>query len=368
MANDYTRKRDETNQNKIKEIEKELPLVVTEFMQDSEIQTLSFSSRLGYIRDLRTFFYFLPRERAAFADTPPNKISIEQLNSLRKVDFDAYSDYLNLYIKPLYGQNDAFIVDEHAPYSKTSAIKGTTRNEAAGKARKIVAVRRFFKYLFENNLIDTNYTERLKVPPVKDKEIIYLKEDEISRVLEVVRNGFGEKKQAKFLENSRVRDYAIVSLLLGTGIRASECVGLDINHIDWKERSIKVTRKGEKEMELYMNASTAEALEEYMEERKKITPVKGHENAVFLSSQKKRMTTRALQNLVKKYATVACPTKEHLSPHKMRSSFGTQLYKKKGIEAVANVLGHSNINTTKKHYVHTDKEERKESANAVDWV
>lgn len=368
MANDYTRNRKAKNLDEIRKIEKELPLVVTEFMQDSEIQTLTSSSRLGYIRDLRTFFYFLPRERAAFADTPPNKISIEQLNGLRKVDFDAYSDYLNSYIKPLYGHNDAFIIDEHAPYSKSSKVKGTTTNEASGKARKIVAVRRFFKYLFENNKIETNYAERLKVPPVKDKEIIYLKKDEIARVLEVVKNGFGEKKQAKFLEHSRVRDYAIMSLLLGTGIRASECVGLDFQHIDLKEKSIKVTRKGEKEMELYMSASTAEALEEYLAERAKITPVKGYENAVFLSSQRKRMTTRALQNLVKKYATVACPTKEHLSPHKMRSSFGTQLYHKKGIEAVANVLGHSNINTTKKHYVHTDKEERKESANEVDWV
>lgn len=369
MANDFTKQRDLENTEKIRQIQKELPPVVTEFMRDSKVQDMSSNTRLGYIRDLRTFFYFLPRELADFADTVPSQISIEQLATLKKTDFDHYSEYLDSYIKPAYGSGDVFEVDVHAPYSKKRKIKGQTSNEASGKARKIVALRQFFKYLFENDYIPTNYTERLHVPTIDDKEIIYLDEEEMKKLLDIVKNGFGEKKQAKFLERSRIRDVAIISLLLATGIRASECVGLDLNHIDTKEGTLYVTRKGGNEVELYFNKSTAEALDEYLQERNELVPCPGHENALFLSSQRKRLTARALQNLVKKYASVACPNKQHMSPHKLRASFGTALYNKDGdIEDVANSLGHVNVNTTKKHYVHEKKERRKKAAKSVDWV
>lgn len=368
MANDYTKNRDLINTEKIREIQRELPEIVTEFMRDSKVNSMSSNSRLGYIRDLRTFFYFLPRELAEFADTVPSQITVEQLGSLKKTDFDHYSEYLDSYIKPIYGTDNVFETDTHAPYTK-SRVNGATSNEASGKARKIVALRQFFKYMFENEYIQVNYTERLHVPAIKDKEIIYLNENEISRLLETVQNGFGEKKQAKFLERSRVRDIAIISLLLATGIRASECVGIDLMHINIEEGTLYVTRKGGAEVELYFNESTAEAIAEYLEERKKIVPEPGHENALFLSSQRKRITTRALQNLVKKYATAACPNKQHLSPHKLRASYGTALYNKNGdIEDVANSLGHVNVNTTKKHYVHEKKERRKAAAKNVDWV
>ena len=371
MANDFTKQRDAKNINKIREIQKDLPPIVTQFMNTTDIQRMETSSRLGYIRDLRTFFYFLPREIPEFADTLPSKITVEQLGNLKKTDFDIYYDYLNLYIKPKYGDGDVNHADVHAPYSRkvASDLKGQTANEAPGKARKIVALRRFFKYLFDNEYIKTDYTQRIKPPKIVEKEIVYLNEEEIAKVIETVKNGFGEKKQAKFLDNSRVRDLAIMTMLLGTGMRASECVGIDLDHINLEERTVYVTRKGGKEMTLYFNASTAEALEDYLQIRNKIVPEPGSEKALFLSSQRKRISARALQNLVKKYANVACPGKKKLSPHKMRSSFGTALYNANhDIEQVANTLGHSNVNTTKKHYVHDDKENRKAAAESVDWV
>ena len=134
------------------------------------------------------------------------------------------------------------------------------------------------------------------------------------------------------------------------------------------DKSFIVTRKGGKEKRLFFNQTVSDILQEYLDERAEIEPAEGHEHALFLSSQRRRMSPKALQNLVKKYASVACPDKEHLSPHKLRASFGTALYKRKGILAVANTLGHSNINTTKKHYIHTDEEERAEAAEAVDWI
>ena len=374
MANSFTENRDSRNIDKIREIEEELPQVVTEFMNDSRIRDLTTLSRLGYIRDLRTFFYFLPQKVRALRGVLPSEITVEQLGALQKTDFDMYPEYLDKYVKPKYGTDDVFEPDTQAPYTKARRdtknreMIGATKNGNSGRARKIVAVRAFFKYLFECKYIPTNYTELLHVPKIPEKEIIYLKESEIKRVIDTVKQGFGDGKQQKFLDKSRTRDLAIVTLLLGTGIRASECIGLDVEHINLPDRSFVVTRKGGKEQRLYFNQSVADVLQEYMEEREKIEPVEGHEHALFLSSQRKRISAKALQNLVKKYASVACPDKEHLSPHKMRSSFGTALNKRKGILAVANTLGHSNINTTRKHYVHSDEEERAEAADAVDFV
>ena len=374
MANSFTESRDSRNIDKIREIEEELPQVVTEFMNDSRIRDLTTLSRLGYIRDLRTFFYFLPQKVRALRGVLPSEITVEQLGALQKTDFDMYPEYLDKYVKPKYGTDDVFEPDTQAPYTKARRdtknreMIGATKNGNSGRARKIVAVRAFFKYLFENKYIETNYTELLHVPKIPEKEIIYLKENEIARVLDTVRNGFGEGKQQSFLENCRKRDLAIMSLMLATGIRASECIGLDIEHINMPDRSFVVTRKGGKEKRLYFNQAVADTLQEYLDERKDIEAVEGHEHALFLSSQRKRLSPKALQNLVKKYASVACPDKEHLSPHKLRASFGTALYKRKGILTVANTLGHSNINTTKKHYIHADEEEREEAANAVDWI
>ena len=374
MANSFTETRDSRNIDKIREIEDELPQVVTEFMNDSRIRDLTTLTRLGYIRDLRTFFYFLPQRVRFLRGVHPSQITTEQLGALKKTDFDMYPDYLDKYVKPKYGTDDVYQPDTQAPYTKARrSVKdkepiGATKNSSSGRARKIVAVRAFFKYLFENKYIETNYTELLHVPKIPEKEIIYLKENEIARVLETVRNGFGEGKQASFLEKTRRRDMAIMSLLLATGIRASECIGLDIEHINMADKSFVVTRKGGKEKRLFFNQTVADILQEYLDERAEIEPVEGHEHALFLSSQRKRMSPKALQNLVKKYASAACPDKEHLSPHKMRASFGTALYRKKGILTVANTLGHSNINTTKKHYIHADEEERAEAAEAVDWI
>jgi site-specific recombinase XerD len=168
-----------------------------------------------------------------------------------------------------------------------------------------------------------------------------------------------------FHELTKARDAAIVTLLLGTGMRVSECVGIDINHIDFKVNGVKVTRKGGDEVILYFGDEVEAALKNYLAGREKIKPLKGHENALFLSIQNRRITDRAVQNLVKKYASLVTSLKK-ISPHKLRSTFGTQLYRETGdIYLVANVLGHSDVNTTRKHYAKMDDEFRRRAAKAV---
>ena len=157
-----------------------------------------------------------------------------------------------------------------------------------------------------------------------------------------------------------------MTLLLGTGIRVSECVGLDINDIDFKNNGIKVTRKGGSEMVIYFGEEVRNALENYLETtRASATPLPDHENALFLSAQRKRMGVQAIENMVKKYARQVTPNKK-ITPHKLRSTYGTSLYKETGdIYLVADVLGHKDVNTTKKHYAAIDDMRRRQAASAV---
>ncbi|MBQ6256634.1 MAG: tyrosine-type recombinase/integrase, partial [Clostridia bacterium] len=124
-----------------------------------------------------------------------------------------------------------------------------------------------------------------------------------------------------------------------------------------------VIRKGGDQSILYFPDQVADALQAYLVERNKIQPLEGHENALFLSLQKRRMTQRAVENMVKKYALVAAPLKKRISPHKLRSTFGTNLYQETGdIYLVADVLGHSDVNTTRRHYAAmSDANKRKAS-------
>ena len=133
-----------------------------------------------------------------------------------------------------------------------------------------------------------------------------------------------------------------------------------------EDHAFLVTRKGGNQVMLYFPDEVADALTAYLEERNKIEALPGHEDALFLSLQRRRITQRAVQQLVKKYATVAAPLKPKISPHKLRSTFATNLYSATGdIYLVADVLGHSSVETTRKHYADMREEHRR---NAVNYV
>ena len=108
-----------------------------------------------------------------------------------------------------------------------------------------------------------------------------------------------------------------------------------------------------------------DALKEYLKEREHIIPEEGHEDALFLSLQRKRMSVRSVEKLVKKYSRIVTPLKK-ITPHKLRSTYGTNLYRETGdIYLVADVLGHSDVNTTKKHYAALEDERRRSARNKV---
>ena len=157
----------------------------------------------------------------------------------------------------------------------------------------------------------------------------------------------------------------MLTLLLGTGIRVSECVGLDLNDVDFDVCGIKIRRKGGYEAFVYFGDEVETALLDYLEERQHIIPVEGHEDALFLSLQNRRITVRAVENLVKKYASRVTTLKK-ITPHKLRSTYGTSLYQETGdIYLVADVLGHKDVNTTRKHYAAQADERRRRAAQYV---
>ena len=327
---------------RLREILAELPPFLNMYFMSLNDQTSSLT-RLGYAYDLRIFFNFLVEE--VFTR---RKILDLTLEDMQKVDADHlqyFMEYLTFYM-PKSGE--------------------TVQNAAIGKSRKLAAVRGLFRYLYMKKHITANPAELISFPKIASKPITTLEVDEIAKLLDEVDSG--EKlspRQRAFHERTKTRDAAIITLLLGTGIRVSECIGIDLPDIDFETGGIRVRRKGGDEMILYFGDEVAAALRAYLTQRTEMTPIAGHENALFLSLQNRRITDRAVQNLVKKYASLVTRLKK-ISPHKLRSTFGTQLYAETGdIYLVANVLGHADVNTTRKHYAKMDENYRRRAANAV---
>ena len=347
----YREKVDAQRILQIREINRELPSACGDFTRAIAVTTGTFT-RLAYALDLRTFFHFLQSERAAFSDKPLYLFSDEDLASVSQSDLTAYIEYLTLY----YKSTDA----------DDGELKPMVNHELSIK-RKLCSLRAFYEYLFMNNRIPSNVTQLVALPKIHEKPIIRLNEAEMQRMLSTAESGdqmsTGQKKYQKITAK---RDYAMLSLFLGTGIRVSELVGLNIADIDMHDYAFLVTRKGGNQVVLYFPQEVADALTAYLEERNKIEVLPGHEDALFLSLQRRRITQRAVQLLVKKYASIAAPLKPRISPHKLRSTFATNLYGATGdIYLVADVLGHSSVETTRKHYADMTDERRRTAAGYV---
>ena len=232
-----------------------------------------------------------------------------------------------------------------------------TNSESAAK-RKLCALRRFYEYYCRYEIISFNPTIKVDMPKIHEKAIIRMEPNEVAEFLDNVESGNKlTKTQLQSHEKLKTRDLALLTLMLGTGIRVSECVGLDLQDIDFKNNGITVTRKGGNQMVVYFGEEVENALKTYLyTTRKQTVPLSGHENALFLSTQRKRMGVQAVENMVKKYAREVTPNKK-ITPHKLRSTYGTALYKETGdIYLVADVLGHKDVNTTKKHYAAIDED------------
>ena len=341
----YNEQVDIENIKKLRTMLSELPAFFKDFFRGIEPRTQS-RTQIAYAYDIKIFLQFLLEENPSIKKSYKSltEIPISVLESLNVTDIEEYMEYLK------YRDTDGKKIS-----NKENAIK-----------RKISTLKSVFKYFYRTEKLRENIMERVQLPKLHSKEIIRLDIDEVAMMIDEAERGEGlSDRQRAYHGKTKIRDVALLSLLLGTGIRVSECVGLDISDVDFKNNGILIHRKGGKEVTIYFSDEVKEALQNYYDERVLILEESGHEGAFFLSMQNKRLSVRSVENLVKKYAKIISPLKK-ITPHKLRSTYGTNLYKETGdIYLVADVLGHSDVNTTKKHYAAIEDDRRRSARNVV---
>lgn len=337
----YFQQRNYKNEQELRKICQELPPFCESFFIGIESRTTPLT-RLGYAQDLKRFFIFLTTQTFAFSDKKPNELTLKDLNKVTESHIEKYMYYLNSY------------------ESKDKIWS----NQVKTKARKFSSVKSMLRYFYRRGDIEQNIGDKLDSPKLREKEIIKLEPEEVVKLLDAVESGSNlSPAEKRFHKVTYPRDFAIMSLFLGTGIRISELVGLDVKDIDFSQNAFTITRKGGSRVILYFGDEVKQALLDYLNVRNAKTDES--EPALFLSLQNKRITTRAVEKLVKKYCAGVILLKK-ITPHKLRSTYGTNLYRETGdIYVVASVLGHKDVNTTKKYYAQISDDIRREASTKV---
>lgn len=343
--------------SRFRELCRNLPPYASAYLQDREL-AVKYSTLTAYAYDLQTFFQFFTEQNPLLKNSSIKDISPDFINKLTEDDIMEFQRYLR--------------------YHETSDNK-VNKNDNKAIARKMAPVRGLLDYMVKKKYILTNVAKNVEMPKVKSPKVIKrLSNDadnnEVERLLNgmetILSNPSISERQKKFLKKDYFRDNAILWLLLGTGIRISECEGLDVKDVDFENKCISVKRKGGFYDVVYFNEEVSVKLQDYIDKEREQylsqdTPVKDAD-ALFLSRKCRRLSVDALENLVEKYTLILLGRK--FSPHKCRATYGTTLYQKTNdIRLVADVLGHSNINTTARHYA-AQTEENKKRARSIDFT
>lgn len=345
--------------SKIKELLSNMP----SFCKDYELYIRnknSLKTRVEYLMDIYNFFRYLVSKNPLFDE--PIDITLESLEKLNGFDFDDYLAWLSNY------KFDEFDVKEKY---KT--------NINASKKRKMMAIKSLFHFLYVREYISCNPTEKAIIPTVhrkKRKNITILEDNECDRFLRIIEEEYKKAIKAISLKpNGQVskrnrqrpyyiiRDRAIVYLILGTGLRVSELCAIDCANISHELRYINVIRKGDGDDDntsdkVYLSDEVYDVLIDYIDNaREYLEPDFNNYDALFISSKNQRMTPRAVELMVKKYADTALGTGNNIHPHTLRATFGTRYYKMSGgdISATSTAMNHSGIEITAQYYVQEDK-------------
>lgn len=341
---DYSHEHDEFLLEKFDALRKKLPKFLEKyFIAKSDLLP---STLLNYATDLSVFFEWL-MDYSDYQNTELRNLPFDSVKSLT-------SDDINVFIKSYLTK-----------YEHEGKIH---RNDYNGKARKLSSLKSMYKFYLTNKDIEQDPSAIVELKAPSEHEIVYLQPNEVAELLDCIDYGeTGNGENSEKINNrkdawhaiNRTRDLAIITMLLGTGMRVSELVGLDLTDIDFDDGAIHITRKGHRRDTVYMGEEIEETLKEYIQGARLSYRPDENEKALFLSLRHKRITVRSVEILLKKYVAAALPYRsgEKISPHKMRSTFGTTLYKETGdIKLVADTLGHKNIATTQKHYAASDTE------------
>ncbi len=341
----YQKRRQDTDKYK-----KKLPIHAHGFVDECLLEH-EVSTAFNYTQDLYFLYQYIKDSNPMYSGIEIKDIPFEAVENLGPQDINEFQNY---------------IAQGHKPDKKGNVKPAKER----AIARKMATVRNYFKYLMKYDYLSNDPTVKAvsKKKEKEKKEIRRLDSDQVKMLVSSVENITSVSlRQRKMSEKTAKRDFAIITLLLNTGIRVSECAGLDLTDVDFDTNTIKIVRKGGFEDQLYINENIRNTLRDYINnERPTLLPEDSeNEPALFISLNHTRLTVRSIQHMVEKYGKNT-GLSEKLTPHKLRRTYGTALYNKTSdIYMVADVLGHSDVNTTVKHYAAVE-EEHKRRASQVD--
>jgi site-specific recombinase XerD len=284
----------------------DLPQFCQRFLNYCNVRLTKLTA-CGYLYEIRKFFEF----HASQIGTVVSKFTIEHLDKIKCTDIESW-------------------------------LATFTKLDMNSICRKRSSLQTFLEYYYQRREIQQNAAAPMLMPKLKEKPIKRLTHEEVSRLLAAVTPD----------NRHHLRDLTILVFFLSTGVRISELIGLDIKHLDMINASFVVTRKGGKVETLYMTEDLQIQLMYYLDSIDTDNP----DTPLFASEDNPRISDVTVRDTLRKYVKIAgLPT--YFSPHKLRSTFGTNLYRKtRDIFAVAQVLGHSSVNTTRKHYVAMDED------------
>lgn len=310
---------------------KEIPEVLRGFKSYKiTIQNRSLKTVDEYINDLELFFRYIIASRNKIPydsdDFRQIDISIVDLDYVKTITTDEIYEFFNYTVE-------------------------YRNNKAKARARKLSAIKSFFKYLTNRKMIETNPAVNIESPSINNRSLPkYLTLNESLQLLEAIEKDPETK--------TRERDYAIITLFLNCGMRLSELVGISLNDIDSDLRSLRVIGKGSKERVVYLNDACRSALENYLKVRGADNQIQiKDKNALFLSSRHQRISNKTVQWIVYKYLKMAGLEYKHFSTHKLRHTAATLMYQtgKVDVRVLKDILGHEQLNTTQ-IYTHVSDE------------
>lgn len=341
---------------KCQAIEGELPSFMRSYFAYLRGNVLPMT-RLSYLNEIKFFLNYLINETDLTKAEDTRKIKAEEFNEITAADINLFIDYCRRYV-----------VDDG---------KTVTMYENGNKtlARKKSSISVLFKQLYRDGIIDKNITDAfdpIRVPKPGEREIKALQDDEVMIMLDAVTTGAGlTEHEKKYWEKTKLRDKAIITIFVTYGLRLSELQQLNVSSFNFSRGEFKIYRKRGKESTMPVNRSIEMVVTDYIKnERSHITPAtEGDEDALFLSMQGKRITERAIRELVKKYTSIAMGTSRSggYSPHKLRATAATSLIGRgNSIFDVQALLDHEQVTTTQLYASHKMNVKR-DLVNNMEW-
>ena len=339
-------------------IEHQLP----NFMKDYSIYlkgAVASSTRLAYLEDILFFCKYLVENTDITCAKECIDIKQDEFNTIKARDVNMFlGDYCSRYYKNT---------------EKTTLI---FENNNRALARKKSSLSTLFKFLYRNDQLDHNITDGfnpIKLPKPQPDSIKRLEIDEVAKMLDIVESGENlTEKEKVYWRKTKLRDKAILALFVTYGLRLSELRELNISSFNFSRGEFKIYRKRGKEVLMPINNTCELLVKEYIHNERTMSEnlTEDIKDALFLSLQNKRMTPKAIRDLVKKYTSMAMQTSREsgYSPHKLRATAATSLIQYGfSIYDVQNLLDHDNVTTTQLYAAHK-KNVKRDIVKNFEWI